>query len=521
MLNDLLGSAEYDNPFRGGLGRDASGSGSVNDKKHLSGQNTAKGLAVGESLFGGVGNMNQADLSDFLKTEVQIGDVFVYMDKTGVEGHTMLYIGNQTFMHVAGQNYLLGTYTDQIETGKYTAVRKNTVSEMETNSKYLYGKEISSMVVVRPMANPNLTPTDQALKRLSLGNLKLDKVSSIPPKVSLNVGDRITYSITVENNNTQISSLEIQDTIPQNTKFVSCTNCNQTGSSLRWDVSIDPSAKKTVSYTVEVTDNGKEIISSQTTVSGVKLNAIRHQSKRTFTLAQRKEFAAHIQKLYQNSSAGNRFDLKELYKKFDSNFSWFDSNKDYFAEIKGIDQVKPISAGAVSDAYSSLVDDFYGGRYFPSPHGIKTLDKYYPSRNVTFDNLVEGDVLLVNSFVNQKANDPYQIGEVKNSDIVNKLYIYIGNQQFAAYYPDFKLLTTAESQNVLSRLLGEYQYMVLRPSYKTFAENVVNPTPDDSTAEVITGVPNTNKNGFDTLYGAGILVILFGIGMFYKYQRQS
>ena len=57
MLNDLLGSAEYDNSFRGGLGRDASGSGSVNDKKHLSGQNTAKGLAVGESLFGGVGNI--------------------------------------------------------------------------------------------------------------------------------------------------------------------------------------------------------------------------------------------------------------------------------------------------------------------------------------------------------------------------------------------------------------------------------------------------------------------------------
>ena len=479
--------------------------------------------------FGGVGNINYTDLSDFLKTEAQIGDVFVYMDKIGVEGHTMLYIGNQTFIHVAGQNYLLGTYTDQIETGKYTAVRKNTVSEMETNSKYLFGKEISSVVVLRPMANPNLTPSDQALKRLSLGNLKIDKVSSIPPKVSLNLGNQITYSITIENNNTQISSLEIQDTIPQNTKLVSCTNCNKTGSSLRWNVSIAPNTKKTVSYTVEVTENGKEIISSHTTVSGIEINAIRHQSKRTFTLAQRKEFVSHIQKLYQNYNSGQRFDLNDLYKKFDSDFSWFDSNKNYFEEIKGIDQVKPLSVGTTSNVYSLLVDDFYGGRYFPSPHSIKTLDKYYPSRNVTFDNLVEGDILLVNFFVNQQANDPYQIGEVKNSDLINKLYIYIGNQQFASYYPDFKLLTTTESQNVLSRLLGEYQYMVLRPSYKAIAENVINPTPtekptptpNDPTSEVITGVPNTNQNGFHILCGIGILFTFFGIGIFYKYQKQN
>lgn len=360
--------------------------------------------------FGGVGNINYTDLSDFLKTEAQIGDVFVYMDKIGVEGHTMLYIGNQTFIHVAGQNYLLGTYTDQIETGKYTAVRK-----------------------------------------------------------------------------------------------------------------------KTVSYTVEVAENGKEIISSHTTVSGIEINAIRHQSKRTFTLAQRKEFVSHIQKLYQNYNSGQRFDLNDLYKKFDSDFSWFDSNKNYFEEIKGIDQVKPLSVGTTSNVYSLLVDDFYGGRYFPSPHSIKTLDKYYPSRNVTFDNLVEGDILLVNSFVNQQANDPYQIGEVKNSDLINKLYIYIGNQQFASYYPDFKLLTTTESQNVLSRLLGEYQYMVLRPSYKAIAENVVNPTPtekptptpNDPTSEVITGVPNTNQNGFHILCGIGILFTFFGIGIFYKYQKQS
>ena len=48
---------KFDNLFRGGLSRDASGGGSVNDKKHFSGQDAAKGLTVGKDFFGSAGNV--------------------------------------------------------------------------------------------------------------------------------------------------------------------------------------------------------------------------------------------------------------------------------------------------------------------------------------------------------------------------------------------------------------------------------------------------------------------------------
>lgn len=468
--------------------------------------------------FSGTGKVDYAELSNFIKTEMQIGDVFVYMDKTGLEGHTMLYMGDQTFIHSAGQNYLLGTYTDKKETGKYPAVRKSTVSEMESSSKYLFGKEISSMVVLRPMANENLTPTSQALKRLSLGNLIMDKVSSISPKISVNIKDQITYSISVENNNSVSSSVEIQDMVPNNTKFVTCTECSQSGSSIHWNLVIAPNAKKTVSYTVEGTEGSGEVLASHTTVSGVELNTIQHLIKKTFTVDQRKNFTFYVQKLYQS---GKQFDLKDLYKEFDVDVSWFNSSKNYFEEIEGIDQVKPTIDNTTFHVYQLLVDDFYGGRYFPSPHSIKTLDTYYPSRNVTFDNLIEGDLLFVNSFVNQKANDPYQIKEVDSLDIINRLYIYMGNQQFASYYPDFQILDTTESQTVISKLLGEYQYMVLRPSFKNALEQDSDLKLDNSITDVITGVPNTNTYVSNILCGFGILISLVGCGMFYKYRKQN
>lgn len=52
-------------------------------------------------------------------------------------------------------------------------------------------------------------------------------------------------------------------------------------------------------------------------------------------------------------------------------------------------------------------------------------------------------------------------------------------------------------------------------------ENEVVSKPSNSPSEVITGVPNTNKNAFNLLCGMGFIVSLFGIGMFYKYQKQS
>lgn len=98
-------------------------------------------------------------------------------------------------------------------------------------------------------------------------------------------GEELTYEITIKNNGTKIEeNIEIADTIPQNTTFLSVNSennieapeqildLNNTTIGLKWTLTIEPGQTLKISFTVKVNDDAKGTISNTAKINGEKTN---------------------------------------------------------------------------------------------------------------------------------------------------------------------------------------------------------------------------------------------------------
>ena len=82
-------------------------------------------------------------------------------------------------------------------------------------------------------------------------NLVVEKTASAGGAVTAHPGGRITYTISITNNNDKAVSVKVSDTLPENTTFVS--GCDKvSGKALSWKVkNIEPGQTEKVTYTVK------------------------------------------------------------------------------------------------------------------------------------------------------------------------------------------------------------------------------------------------------------------------------
>ena len=97
-------------------------------------------------------------------------------------------------------------------------------------------------------------------------NITAVKTASAGGSITAHPGGRITYNIAITNNNTEAVRVNVTDTIPANTVFVSgCDNIS--GSDLSWEVdSIAPGATVTLTYTVSPNYTVQQVRESNTDI---------------------------------------------------------------------------------------------------------------------------------------------------------------------------------------------------------------------------------------------------------------
>jgi len=99
-----------------------------------------------------------------------------------------------------------------------------------------------------------------------LKNVDCEKIASAGGAVTAHPGGRITYKIVIANNNSAAISVNVTDTLPANTLFVS--GCDKvTGNSLSWNVKrIEPGKKVVLTYQVAPDYTIKQVRESKTDI---------------------------------------------------------------------------------------------------------------------------------------------------------------------------------------------------------------------------------------------------------------
>ena len=94
-------------------------------------------------------------------------------------------------------------------------------------------------------------------------NLTLEKTASAGGAVTAHPGGRITYTISITNNNKKAVAVKVSDTLPENTTLISgCDDAE--GSSLSWKVKkIEPGQTEKVTYTVSPNYTVKQVRQSK------------------------------------------------------------------------------------------------------------------------------------------------------------------------------------------------------------------------------------------------------------------
>ncbi len=198
---------------------------------------------------------------------LQPGDI-INIRYTTSSGHAMLYVGNGTIIHSAGSKISYGQ-VDTIE----TSIKVMRVAELWTpdNRRYIFSK-CSSINIVRPLMNWNGEIPQNTKNRITtMMGIVGEKLSSKNEYTSVNPGDEITYTFSVYNTNEEAKTLEILDTVPVNTSFVSGDLENDNGNLSR-SLTVGANETKTVSYTVKVNEDapcGTRIVSNSATIGGV------------------------------------------------------------------------------------------------------------------------------------------------------------------------------------------------------------------------------------------------------------
>lgn len=405
-----------------------------------------------------------------VKDQLQFGDLLCWRrgKTSGTSGHIIMYMGNDVFIHSAGA----GSYTQntaepsksydgnpgELADGTVGFLSANRVFNDPNSSRYLFKKTASdtiySFCVLRPLAR-GLTPTEEALNRMKIAGLSMEKTSSVYDNTAVYTGDEITYTVTLQNTNeAELKDVEICDTLPLGTEFVSGSEgVTVSGQALSWKGNIAGNSTSEVTYTVTVTANepGALIKSDATYVSGVKLGNITHSVSGYSKL--------HADMLEQNAKQFIREG-----KSFDSSL---DMIKTLYTDTLGINLFEGLSEAQILDEIidkenltcftqtelsKMIAPNLYGGG------SIKYGWLYRPDSNdrtrlVSEAQLTIGDIIIAD----------YSGGSIA--------YVYAGDSTLIAVEDGkAKKLTIGKNiygsaqDNILVTLLAYERFAVIRPS---------------------------------------------------------
>ncbi len=228
---------------------------------------------------------------EFLKL-LQPGDIINYRKPGNSAGHAMLYVGNDTLIHSSGSDYS-GAYEKWESSGTYIKDSLNKLLFTEGGARYLF--KMHSYAILRPLnAFEGEIPADTVARMGEMRGIMAEKLSSHTYGQTVSPGGEVTFTFHLENRSTADKTVEITDTVPENTTYVSGADTVD-GSTLKWTVTIPADGEKEVSYKVKVTEDAAALgktIHSESTVSGIAVNCPAITIAKTLTETQQQAIVA-------------------------------------------------------------------------------------------------------------------------------------------------------------------------------------------------------------------------------------
>ncbi len=415
--------------------------------------------------------------TEFLNT-LQPGDTLI-VRRSSDTGHAMLYIGDGVFIHSTGSNYNFnGTVGSSTGVGievyeptiRFCKVQDYFLSPTSTNG-YIFGPNVTETCVVRVLNNStwaNKSVTQITKDRVEyLKGIIAQKLVSVGASVSVNPGDEITYTISINNTNNYDMTLNVTDVVPQNTTLVSAGDATVSGSNLSWNAKIPARTTVELTFTVKV-DLGAArdtvIKNDGAKIAGVPFKTYNTTVKRTLTVEEQQKIVDAFNQLMSEGTTLTEIELvNEIYRRalgIDNIFDvtnkttiMQDNTNGVFTNLMPDGTALPnvsnspgylLNTGGYYNDF--LAGNLFGGRRMVTGNKISATYNLR-TRLARENNLVIGDIY---------------IGRTSSATTV---WIYMGGDHFYKITSGISL-DTITVNNRLERGAGySYYYAVLRPSY--------------------------------------------------------
>jgi fimbrial isopeptide formation D2 family protein len=233
----------------------------------------------------------QKKLLGEILAQLQVGDVLTYRHgkSSPTAGHSLLYIGNGTFLHSTGSQATFDATQPEKNEDLLNAMEMThgTVQKIcadklftdTTSSRYLFRDTSSDKMfhfcVIRPLAL-GLTATEKTQNRMKLAGVTMEK--QITPGIAKTVarGEEITYTLLIQNHSANsYKDVLFEDTLSEHLTFLAGSEgLAVEGQKISKKLSIGAWESIKIEWTAKVKDTapvGARIESNATALGGVKV----------------------------------------------------------------------------------------------------------------------------------------------------------------------------------------------------------------------------------------------------------
>lgn len=400
----------------------------------------------------------QVALLSEMRSMLKVGDVLNYRKgSTGSSGHALLYIGDDKFIHCAGNDYNFNDDAilsyDGEEHVAVSFLDADALFSDKSSSRYLFGNQFD-FCIIRPLSR-DLKPTEKTCYRMESYGVEIEKTVSVGVNSGVSKGENITYTVELQNVLAEPCTVRFEETLDENVVFVSSDNdeISLKGKTLKGNVELEGGETLKIKWTVKVSEDanaGALIESNATRVNGMKLNDTVNTVS-GYSSAQLSEIA---EKAKSYAKTGESFEdpilmAKKLYNdvfgKEIFNYSTVGELLSDAIDIEGL------ALNEDSSVYGMVAPYLYGGRDVASLY----LKSNQIARLVTKANISVGDVIVASDADGEKTI----------------VYVYVGSDQFIYVKSEdsiasskYMLQSPGSSPNILVTLFAYDTYVILRPS---------------------------------------------------------
>ena len=393
---------------------------------------------------------------------LQPGDIIVYRVKTN--GHAMLYVGNGTILHSSGSVYDWKGKKEVFE--EKGTVRKDSVDFLfdKGTSRYLFNKQ--SYCIVRPIKDFGITSVPQkSLDRIgAMRGVLAEKLSSHTRGQTVSPGESLTFTFSLQNMTKEEKTVEITDTLPLYTEYVS-GDLIRSENSLSATVTLPPESKKEMSYTLRVLKDapcGKTVV-SESFVASIPVNAPEivigntlEEKEQTLIRKTAEDFSSSdlwgielANAIYEKALGYKPFQTDSTEEIFEDLFRYYSDGLENQTASFDSSWTKTWRSPDPNSSYSNmLAPHLYGGRNVAensskTPYTDLEWFRVARTRYISANLLIPGDIILLWKTGNAEANP----------------YLYTGDALL-----DLQINVRTCPEPFLSSLVAEPYFVVLRPS---------------------------------------------------------